>query len=108
GRGYDYDVIGGDNGWMANAELRYTVRADFLSMNQLQFFVFADAGRTRDIYRGTPGYEALFASSTGGGIRLFIVPGLEASVEAALPLAYTDSLTVNDTTRIFVTLSWWQ
>jgi len=108
GRGYDYDIIGGDNGWMANAELRYTVDADLLFMEQMQFFVFTDAGRTRDVYRGAPGYQSLFASSAGGGIRLFITPGLEASVEAALPLAYTDSLNLNDTTRIFVTLSWWQ
>lgn len=108
GRGYDYDIIGGDNGWMASAELRYTLGADFLHLEQLQFFAFADAGRTHDVYRGAPGSNSLFASSAGGGIRLVVAPGLEASVEAALPLAYTDSLSLNDTTRIFVTLSWWQ
>lgn len=108
GRGYDYDVLSGDNGWMASAELRYTIGASFLSMDQLQFYVFGDAGRTQDIYRGTPGSGSLLASSAGGGIRFMMAPGLEASVEAALPLAYNDSLIANDTTRIFVSLSWWQ
>jgi hemolysin activation/secretion protein len=108
GRGYDYDVIGGDNGWSASGELRYTINASFLAMERAQFFVFGDAGRTRDVFRGTPGYESLFASSAGGGVRLIITPDLVATIEAALPIAYDDSLDVNDTTRIFVSLSWEQ
>jgi hemolysin activation/secretion protein len=108
GRGYDYDVTGGDNGWAASGELRYTFNASILAMERAQLYVFADAGRTRDVYRGTPGYESLFASSAGGGVRLFITQDLVATVEAALPIAYADSLDVNDTTRIFVSLSWWQ
>jgi hemolysin activation/secretion protein len=108
GRGYDYDVTGGDNGWAASGELRYTLNASPLEMERAQLFVFADAGRTRDVFSGTLGYESLFASSAGGGVRLFITRDLVATIEAALPVAYDDSLDVNDTTRIFVSLSWWQ
>jgi len=106
GRGYDYNVISGDHAWATAAEVRYSFDGAFMGIRELQLFAFADAGRTWTLQ--PEANDKLFASSAGGGIRLFIVPGLEASVEAALPLAYTDSLDVNDTTRIFVTLSWWQ
>ena len=108
GRGYDYNVIGGDNGWAASAELRYTLDASFMAMDQLQFFVFGDAGRSMDLLSGTPGYEQLTATSAGGGLRLFITPDLVATVEAALPLAYSDTINTIDNTRIFVSLSWWK
>lgn len=106
GRGYDYDIIGGDNGWAASGELRYTINASFLAMDQIQLYAFGDAGRTSDSIRGVPGFDTSFASSAGGGVRLFITPDLTASVEAALPIVYDDSLNVIDTTRIFVSLSW--
>ena len=105
GRGYDYNVISGDHGWATAAELRYSLDGGFLGIEQFQLFAFADAGRTW-ILRADEN-EQLFASSAGGGVRLFITPALVASVEAALPLAYTDSIETIDTTRFFVSLSWW-
>lgn len=108
GRGYDYSAISGEHGWSASAELSYAVNGSFLGIGQMQFFVFADAGRTWRIRPSAQGADTLFASSAGGGVRLTITPQLNASVEAALPIAYDDTVIANDTTRIFFTLSWSQ
>jgi len=108
GRGYNYGVISGEHGWSASAELSYAVNGSFVGVGQMQFFVFADAGRTWRIRPFAQGTDTLFASSAGGGVRVTITPQLNASVEAALPIAYDDTVSANDTTRVFFTLSWSQ
>jgi hemolysin activation/secretion protein len=105
GRGYDYSTLSGDQGWATAAELRYSLDGAILGINEFQLFVFADAGRTWTLR--PEANDQLFASSAGGGVRLFLSRDLVASIEAALPLAYTDSIDTIDTTRIFVSLSWW-
>lgn len=108
GRGYNYSAISGEHGWSAAAELSYAVNGSFVGLRQMQFFVFADAGRTWSIRPAAQGADTLFASSAGGGVRVMITPHLNASIEAALPIAYDDTVSANDTTRIFLTLSWSQ
>jgi hemolysin activation/secretion protein len=108
GRGYNYSAISGEHGWSAAAELSYAVNGSFVGLGQMQFFVFADAGRTWRIRPLSQGADTLFASSAGGGLRVSITPQLNASIEAALPIAYDDTVSANDTTRIFFTLSWSQ
>ena len=86
-RAFDYWEVSGDQGAAASAELRYDfTRGLPLSLQRLQLYAFADAGRATNL-RGGLGGGSL--ASAGGGARAWFARGFEASLELGVPL--TDS-----------------
>ncbi|NJK42416.1 MAG: hypothetical protein HC937_01280, partial [Aquincola sp.] len=81
GRAYDYSEIIGDQGLAGSIELRWTWRKLNDWLMSLQLYAFAD---TAQIWDNDNALETL--ASAGGGVRVGVVPGLNASVEIAKPL----------------------
>ena len=86
-RAFDYWEVSGDEGAAASAELRYDfTRGLPLSLQRLQLYAYADAGRATNL-RGGLGGGSL--ASAGGGARAWFSRGFEAALELGVPL--TDS-----------------
>ncbi|MDE2403912.1 MAG: ShlB/FhaC/HecB family hemolysin secretion/activation protein [Sphingomonadales bacterium] len=84
GRAYDFGERTGDNGLLAMAELRYTLRdRNFGLLRFAQLYGFADAGSVgnveNDLGTGT-------LASAGAGARLTLTEHFRIGMEAALPV----------------------
>ena len=86
GRGYGSAEISGDNGLAGSAELRFDQRTNLQYLSGYQIYGFVDSGVAwNDGYRLSDG---LSLTSAGGGVRFFLLDGLQADIGAAAPLTY--------------------
>jgi hemolysin activation/secretion protein len=86
GRGYGSAEISGDNGLAGSAELRFDQKTSLRYLSGYQLYGFVDSGVAwNDGYRLRDG---LSLTSAGGGVRFFLVDGLQADIGAAAPLTY--------------------
>ena len=86
GRGYGSAEISGDNGLAGSAELRFDQKTGLRYLSGYQLYGFVDSGVAwNDGYRLRDG---LSLTSAGGGVRFFLVDGLQADIGAAAPLTY--------------------
>ena len=86
GRGYGSAEISGDNGLAGSAELRFDQKTNLQYLSGYQIYGFVDSGVAwNDGYRLSDG---LSLTSAGGGVRFFLVEGLQADIGAAAPLTY--------------------
>ena len=86
GRGYGSAEISGDNGLAGSVELRFDQRTSFQYLSGYQIYGFVDSGVAWNSgYRLSDG---LSLTSAGGGVRFFLVDGLQADIGAAAPLTY--------------------
>lgn len=82
-RGYDYWEVAGDRGAAASAELRYDLGAVAPQVRRVQLYTYADAGSVHNLAGGTGGGTL---ASAGGGIRVTLKRGIDASAELGVPL----------------------
>lgn len=82
-RGYDYWEAAGDRGAAASAELRYDLGKVVPQARRVQVYAYADAGSVHNL-RGGTGDGTL--ASAGGGLRLTLKKGADASIELGVPL----------------------
>jgi hemolysin activation/secretion protein len=82
-RGYDYWEVAGDRGAAGSAELRYDLGAIAPQVRRVQLYTYADAGSVHNL-RGGNGGGTL--ASAGGGIRVTLKRGVDASAELGVPL----------------------
>jgi hemolysin activation/secretion protein len=82
-RGYDYREVSGDRGAAASAELRFDLRSLPKSVRRAQLYAYGDAGKVGNL-RGGLGGGSL--ASVGGGARIALRNGLDASLELGVPL----------------------
>jgi hemolysin activation/secretion protein len=82
-RAYDYRELSGDSGAAAYGEARFDLGRLGKIVRKAQIYAYGDAGRVHNL-RGGSGGGTL--ASAGGGLRLALATGLEASVELGLPL----------------------
>lgn len=87
GRAYDYGELSGDNAIAGGIELRVTTSVDFIGLESLQLFAFADAAEIWNLGTNPSGYSHADLSSAGAGLRLTLSQGLVASAEFAKPLS---------------------
>jgi hemolysin activation/secretion protein len=86
GRGYGSAEISGDNGLAGSTELRFDQKTSLQYLSGYQLYGFIDSGVAwNDGYRPSDG---LSLTSAGGGIRFFLLDGLQADIGAAAPLTY--------------------
>lgn len=86
GRGYGSAEISGDNGLAGTAELRFDQKTNHQYLTGYQLYGFIDSGVAwNDGYRPSDG---LSLTSAGGGVRFFLLDGLQADIGAAAPLTY--------------------
>lgn len=86
GRGYGSAEISGDNGLAGSAELRFDQKTNLQYLSGYQLYGFIDSGVAwNDGYRPSDG---LSLTSAGGGVRFFLLDGLQADIGAAAPLTY--------------------
>lgn len=83
GRAWDYREFSGDRGVAGSVELRFDLKRLPGPASELQLYGYADAGRVSN-YEGGFGGGSL--ASAGGGIRLWLDGGIQASIEAGFPL----------------------
>lgn len=83
-RGYDYREFSGDRGVAGGAELRYDFARTPEPLQRVQLYAYADAGTVENL-RGGFGGGSL--ASAGGGLRVFLDPGLDLGLELGVPLA---------------------
>ncbi len=83
-RGYDWSERTGDQGAMAQAELRYSRDRPLGMMRRAQLYTFLDGGRVQNL-KGGFGGGAL--ASAGGGVRMDLTRRMGANVELAVPLS---------------------
>jgi hemolysin activation/secretion protein len=100
GRAYDYSEILGDSAIAGSIELRWTWRKLNDWLTSLQLYAFADAARVWDT-----AFDSESLSSVGGGLRVSLAPGLNATLEVAKPLS-RDVASQNDRSpRMFVSIA---
>jgi hemolysin activation/secretion protein len=86
GRGYGSAEISGDNGLAGSAELRFDQKTNLQYLSGYQLYGFIDSGVAwNDGYRPSDG---LSLTSAGGGVRFFLLDGLQADIGVAAPLTY--------------------
>jgi hemolysin activation/secretion protein len=86
-RAFDYREVSGDSGAAAYLESRFDLGKLLGGMvRKTQIYAYADAGRVHNL-RGGQGGGTL--ASAGGGLRLTLFSGTDASIEIGVPL--TDS-----------------
>jgi hemolysin activation/secretion protein len=86
GRGYGSAEISGDNGLAGSAELRFDQKTNLQYLSGYQIYGFIDSGVAwNDGYRLSDG---LSLTSAGGGVRFFLLDGLQADIGVAAPLSY--------------------
>ena len=86
GRGYGSAEISGDNGLAGSAELRFDQKLNLRYLSGYQLYAFVDSGVAwNDGYSLSDG---LSLTSAGGGVRFFLLDGLQADIGAAAPLTY--------------------
>ncbi|WP_225672550.1 ShlB/FhaC/HecB family hemolysin secretion/activation protein [Bradyrhizobium hereditatis] len=86
GRGYGAAEISGDNGLAGSAELRFDQKTNLQYLSGYQLYGFVDSGVAWNSgYRLSDG---LSLTSAGGGVRFFMIDGLQADIGVAAPLSY--------------------
>jgi hemolysin activation/secretion protein len=86
GRGYGSAEISGDNGLAGSVELRFDQKTKLPYLSGYQLYGFVDSGAAwNDGYRPSDGITLV---SVGGGVRFFMMDGLQADVGVAVPLNY--------------------
>jgi hemolysin activation/secretion protein len=104
-RGYDYWEVAGDQGASGSAELRYDLGKIAPQVRRLQLYAYADAGNVRNLGGSIGGGSSGGTlASAGGGLRLTLKKGAEASVELGVPLK-ASPYTPNPKPRFSFTLS---
>ncbi|MDP8912401.1 MAG: hypothetical protein M3N39_02345 [Pseudomonadota bacterium] len=83
GRAWDYREFSGDRGIAGSLELRFDIETLPRPIWMVQLYGYADAGKVTN-YRSGFGGGSL--ASAGGGFRLWLRNGIEASLEAGFPL----------------------
>jgi hemolysin activation/secretion protein len=82
-RGYDYREASGDDGVAASGELRFDLSGLPRPVRKLQAYGYADAGKVTNQGAGLDGGTL---ASAGGGVRVALKNGIEASAELGVPL----------------------
>jgi hemolysin activation/secretion protein len=85
-RGYNYREVSGDQGVAGSIELRLHLPETGGLFDDIQLYGYADAGSVGNLDGGRGG-GTLY--SAGAGVRTWLQPGLEASVELGVPLRRT-------------------
>jgi hemolysin activation/secretion protein len=103
GRGYGSAEISGDNGLAGSAELRFDQKTNLQYLSGYQFYAFVDSGVAwNDGYRPSDG---LSLTSAGGGVRFFLLDGLQADIGVAAPLSYRAPDNSTRSARVLFSLS---
>ena len=103
GRGYGSAEISGDNGLAGSAELRFDQKTNLQYLSGYQFYAFVDSGVAwNDGYRLSDG---LSLTSAGGGVRFFLLDGLQADIGVAAPLSYRAPDNSTRSARVLFSLS---
>jgi hemolysin activation/secretion protein len=104
GRAYDYSEIVGDRAIAGALELRWTWKKLNDWLTSVQLYAFADAARIWN--EGAPSGSADESlTSAGGGVRVGIAPGVNATVEVAKPLSRDVASQGDRTPRVFVSVA---
>ncbi|MBV8687714.1 MAG: ShlB/FhaC/HecB family hemolysin secretion/activation protein [Alphaproteobacteria bacterium] len=82
-RAYDYRELSGDSGAAASVETRFDLGNIAGVVTRTQLYAYADAGSVHNLRAGRGGGSL---ASAGGGVRFSLATGLDASVEAGIPL----------------------
>ena len=86
GRGYGSAEVSGDNGLAGSVELRFDRKTNLPYLSGYQLYSFVDSGVAwNDGYRPSDGITLV---SAGGGVRFFMMDGLQADIGVAVPLSY--------------------
>ena len=103
GRGYGSAEISGDNGLAGSAELRFDQKTNLQYLSGYQLYGFIDSGVAwNDGYRPSDG---LSLTSAGGGVRFFLLDGLQADIGVAAPLTYRAPDNSTRSARVLFSLS---
>ena len=100
-RGYDYWEVAGDRGAAASAELRYDLGALVPEVRRVQLYGYVDGGSVHNLHGGTGGGSL---ASAGGGDRVTLKNGADASLELGIPLK-DSPYTANPKPRISFTIT---
>ena len=103
GRGYGSAEISGDNGLAGSAELRFDQKTNLQYLSGYQLYAFVDSG-----VAWNHGYElsdGLSLTSAGGGVRFFMMDGLQADIGVAAPLTYRAPDNSTRSARVLFSLS---
>ena len=82
-RGYDYREFSGDKGIAGSVELRFDLNTAGGPVRAAQVYTYADAGSVGNLEEGRGGGSL---ASIGGGVRVWLKPKVEASIEVGVPL----------------------
>lgn len=105
GRAYDYSEIVGDHGLAGAAELRWNMRNAFDALTNIQIYAFADAVRIWNTGADASQLADADLSSAGGGLRITPVPGVNGTIELAVPWSRDVAAEADRSARVFVSLS---
>lgn len=83
GRAWDYREFSGDRGIAGSAEFRFDIENLPRPIWMVQLYGYGDAGKVANDHGGIGGGSL---ASAGGGVRLWLRNGIEASLEAGFPL----------------------
>jgi hemolysin activation/secretion protein len=101
GRAWDYREFSGDRGIAGSLEFRFDIETLPQPIWMVQLYGYGDAGKvTND--QGGLGNGSL--ASAGGGVRIWLRNGIEASLEAAFPLTNGADPSADSDPRISVSL----
>lgn len=103
GRGYGSAEISGDNGFAGSVELRFDQKTSLQYLSGYQLYGFVDSGVAWNSgYRLSDG---LSLTSAGGGVRFFMIDGLQADIGVAAPLSYRAPDNPTRAARVLFSLS---
>ena len=105
GRAYDYSEIVGDRALAGALELRWTWTKLTDWLTKVQIYGFADAARVWNAGGRPSDIADASLTSAGGGVRVSVAPGLNATVEVAKPLTRDVGSQGDRTPRVFVSLA---
>jgi hemolysin activation/secretion protein len=101
GRAWDYREFSGDRGIAGSLELRFDLETLPRPIWMVQLYGYGDAGKVTNDQGGLGGGSL---ASAGGGVRIWLRNGIEASLEAAFPLTDGSDPTANSDPRISFSL----
>lgn len=88
GRGYDAAEIIGDRGLAGSVELHLDTNPGRFLIKSVQFYIYYDAGKTWNLRNVTnPPPPDLSATSTGGGLRIYMTKYVSANLMLTQPLS---------------------
>lgn len=103
GRAYDFGEVSGDDGAAGSIELSYHRDSEATILNDYEVYGFYDAGAVWN-RNSVSGQRRISLASAGGGIRLGLLHGIQASIEAAKPLTRSVSSEGDHDWRVFFSL----